>query len=192
MQGVDRFYRVRFADEKTLREWSMRVMEVAAARADVAIGASRPVVLVPRRLPSGGPVYGHVNAPALGFVEAFASGVELEGDPVPAAELPKDLAVFLGADRDVAVYEQGQPEHEGGTMPPRAEITVDGVRWTASSRPMTQPGLVHLEFESETGERRACDVLGFDPGRWRDVDPATWRTLIRSADAAPSPHDRKD
>jgi hypothetical protein len=191
MEGVDRFYRVRFADEKTLREWSMRVMEVAAAGDDVAMGAARPVILVPRRLPNSGPVYGHVNAGALGFVSGFVSGVELEGDPVPAGELPKDLAVFLGADRDVAADQPRRPEYEEAAAPSRPELTVDGVRWTVSSRPTTQPGLVRLEFQSETGERRVCDVLGLDQGRWTDVAAGTLGMLIRSADTVSSPHDRR-
>jgi len=105
VQPVDRFYRVRFADQATFREWYMRVMEVAAGQADVAMAAGRPVVLVPRKLPSSGPVYGHVSADAVGFVSGLASGVELAGDSVSLRELPDGLRVVVGADRDVAAYE---------------------------------------------------------------------------------------
>jgi len=72
----------------------------------------------------------------------------------------------------------------------RAEFTDEGVRWKVWSRPTMQPGLIRLEFESETGERRACDVLGFEERPWTDVDPRTLRMLVRAADAAPSPEDR--
>jgi hypothetical protein len=107
---VDRYCRVRLADERAFREWSMRVLEVAATFADADMAATRPVVLVPRRLPSSGPLYGYVHTDALGAVLGIVSGVELDGEPVPLREVPGELTVLVGADVDAAANERRAPD----------------------------------------------------------------------------------
>ena len=107
MRPVDRFYRVRFADERVLREWSMRVLEVAAAREDLAVGAgARWVIFVPLRAPRTETVYGYVSEPARGLASGLARGVDLDGSMLSMRELPEGLTLLMGDGSDAAAYER--------------------------------------------------------------------------------------
>jgi hypothetical protein len=104
----DLFYRVRFADGRVLGEWSLRVLEVLAAREDVSTTAAgaRPVVFIPLKSSRGGTVHGYVSEGALGLVDAFAPGVELDGTTMRLRELPDWLGLLVGAASDATAYER--------------------------------------------------------------------------------------
>lgn len=102
------FYRVRFADRQVLREWSLRVLEVLAARDDVGTAAAgaRQVVFIPLKSSRGGTLYGYVSEAALSLLHAFAQGVELDGTTMRLRDLPDWLGLLVGAPSDATAYER--------------------------------------------------------------------------------------
>jgi hypothetical protein len=106
VRSVDRFYRVRFADEKVLREWTMRVLEVAAARQDVATRAEpRLVVFVPFMASRRGSPYAYVSESARGLAHGLARGVDLDESTQSLPELPDGLSLLIGDSSDAEAYE---------------------------------------------------------------------------------------
>jgi hypothetical protein len=64
----------------------------------------------------------------------------------------------------------------------RAEFRDEhGVTWTVTRGPSGQLGLVRLNFVSETGERRTCEVVPLDDQNWADLSESAWQSLVRDA-----------
>ena len=59
----------------------------------------------------------------------------------------------------------------------------DGVRWTVTRSPAGLAGLVRLEFVSEAGERRTCEVVPLEDENWADLSDVAWQSLVRTARA---------
>jgi hypothetical protein len=106
MRSLDRFYRLRFADERVLREWTMRALEAAAVRLDVGGGRRGPrhVVFVPLNPSPTGAVFGYLSEGARGVASGLAKGVELDGTVVTLGGLPDGLTLLSGRDGDAAEY----------------------------------------------------------------------------------------
>jgi hypothetical protein len=127
-QPVDRFYRVRFTDERALHEWALEVLEVVAAREDRGIteetsirperdapivqagsgsaAGARSVVFIRLKASRAGTVYGYVSEAALGLVRGLAQDAEVDGTPMPMRDLPDWLGLLIGSASDATAYER--------------------------------------------------------------------------------------
>jgi hypothetical protein len=113
MQPVDPFYGVHLANAHVLREWSLRVLEVAASKDDVPMWAvPRVVVLIPLQAPPHGPIYAYVSEGARGLASGLTTHVMLDRDKIPMRDLPDGLGVLLGDAGDTRAYEQRRKSHE--------------------------------------------------------------------------------
>jgi hypothetical protein len=64
----------------------------------------------------------------------------------------------------------------------RAEFRDEhGVAWTVTRGPSGHVGLVRLNFLSERGERRTCEVVPLDDENWADLSAGAWQSLVRDA-----------
>ena len=107
MHSVERFYRVHFANAQVLREWSLRVLEIAASRDDVPMWAvPRTVVFVPLEAPAEGPTFGYVSESARSMASSATKDITLDRSPVSMRELPDGLGVLVGDASDTKAYEQ--------------------------------------------------------------------------------------
>ena len=107
MPPVRHFHRVRFADGRTLDDWSATVIDLAVKPLGLrSAGAGpRPVVFVPLRRPPDGLVFGYVSDDARSLADGLTPRVELDGTLVPLGELPEGLTLLYGDGGDADAYE---------------------------------------------------------------------------------------
>jgi hypothetical protein len=55
------------------------------------------------------------------------------------------------------------------------------VRWTVTRSPTGQAGLVKLDFVSEDGERRTCEVVPLEDESWAELNDGAWQSLLATA-----------
>jgi hypothetical protein len=60
----------------------------------------------------------------------------------------------------------------------------NGVRWTVTWRPAEHADLTRLEFVSETGDRRATEVIPLSDDAWKEINELSWQSLLRGAGSA--------
>jgi hypothetical protein len=104
--AVDRFYRVRFADDHAFRAWSERVRDFVTALQNIAPDLMEPrvVVFVPLMPTLGAPVSAYVSEGARGFSSILFGSAHVEWSPVPMAELPDGLSLLFGEGVDADAY----------------------------------------------------------------------------------------
>jgi hypothetical protein len=57
----------------------------------------------------------------------------------------------------------------------------DGVQWIVTRIPAVRAGAVRVEFMSDTGERRSCEVVPIADESWRDLPVDALQSLMRVA-----------
>ena len=58
-----------------------------------------------------------------------------------------------------------------------------GVRWTVTRQLVPASGVARLEFQSDAGEQRSCDVIPLDEQTWGELNELAWQMLLRGTDA---------
>ncbi|MFN2563531.1 MAG: hypothetical protein ABR499_00800 [Gemmatimonadaceae bacterium] len=108
MESVDRFYRVRFADDTALRAWAVRVLEFTMALQSAAPSAldPRPVVFVPLMPHGPGPVFAYVSEATLRLPLGLGRDAQIDGTVLSLRELPEGLMLLYGDEADAAAYER--------------------------------------------------------------------------------------
>jgi hypothetical protein len=59
----------------------------------------------------------------------------------------------------------------------------DGTLWTVTRSPTGRAGLVRLDFLSESGERRTCEVVPLEEEGWAELSEVAWQSLLGTARA---------
>ncbi len=107
MRRIDRYYRVRFEDDRVLRDWATTVMELAVRPFGLrSVGAGdRAVVFIPLMPAPGASAFGYVSDDARVLADHFAPAVQLDGIVVHLGELPEGLTLLYGDGGDADAYE---------------------------------------------------------------------------------------
>lgn len=107
MSRIDRYHRVRFEDDRALRDWAATVMRLAVRPLGLrsAGAGDRAVVFVPLMPSPGASAFGYVSDDARVLADQFASGVQLDGTVVQLGELPEGLTLLYGDGDDADAYE---------------------------------------------------------------------------------------
>ena len=107
-RAVGQFYRVTFADERSFRVWTERVVEFTAALRDIIpdLLEMRPVIFVPLQPAQGAPIHAYVSMGARGLAAHISGGSKVDPTPVSAAELPRGLTMLVGEGVDAGEYEK--------------------------------------------------------------------------------------
>jgi hypothetical protein len=108
MPRINRYYRVRFEDDRALRDWATGVMRLAMRPLGLSSAGAgdRAVVFVPLRTRPGALAFGYVSDDARVLADAVAPGGQLDGTVVPLDELPEGLTLLYGDGGDADAYER--------------------------------------------------------------------------------------
>src|SRR3712207_6823104 len=107
MPRIDQYYRVRFEDDRALRDWSARVMQLAVrplGLRSAGVG-DHAVVFIPLMPARGASAFGYVSDDARVLAEHFAPDAQLDGTVVQLGELPQGLTLLYGDGADADAYE---------------------------------------------------------------------------------------
>jgi len=107
MPRIDRYYRVRFQDDRALRDWAATVVRLAVRPLGLrsAGAGDRAVVFIPLLPPPGASAFGYVSDDARVLADDFAPGVQLDGTVLQLGELPEGLTLLYGDGSDADAYE---------------------------------------------------------------------------------------
>ena len=108
MRHVDRYYRVKFKDDGSLRDWAAEVVRLALRPLGLKTAGvgDRATIFVPLKRSTGTPVVAYVSEDARVLADGVAPGIELETGVVGLADLPKGLTLLYGDGADAEAYEQ--------------------------------------------------------------------------------------
>jgi hypothetical protein len=106
IRAVDRFHRVKFANQHDFQLWTDRVLEFTTALRELLPDrpGMRPVIFVPVHYKSGEPIFAYVSPGVRALAADIADGAVVDQTPISAAELPAGLKMLFGEGVDAGEY----------------------------------------------------------------------------------------
>ena len=112
MRHIDQYYRVRFTDDRALRDWAAELMQLALRPLGLwrAGAGNRVTVFVPLRPAAGASVLAYVSEDARPLADGVTPGIEVD-TTVGLTDLPEGLTLLLGDGADAEAYEHRARAH---------------------------------------------------------------------------------